>query len=174
MCDQIFLCLNKWQIFLCCYDWNACAELLLQCCMMLWIQTRSVICVSNPSPTTADSRAVCLYPCKNYRLWTILNLTTTNLIVTTSLVQSCSCCHKNNQSGWNQSVPALLVCHCCRLQCAPHGHLSSWSHWPEPALQCGNQISILHITVKILSFMFCENFRIGKKNTLATTLCCVE
>ena len=118
MCDQIFLCLNKWQIFLCCYDWNACAELLLQCCMR-WIQTRSVICVSNPNPTTADSRAVCLYPCKNYRLWTILNLTTTNLIVTTSLVQSCSCCHKNNQSGWNQSVPALLVCHCWRLQCVP-------------------------------------------------------
>ena len=65
------------------------------------------------------SRAVCLYPCKNYRLWTILNLTTTNLIVTTSLVQTCSCCHKNNQSGWNQSVSALLVCHCWRLQCGP-------------------------------------------------------
>ena len=58
MCYQIFLCLNKWQIFLCCYDWNACAELLLQCCMR-WIQTRSVICVSNPSPTTAE-QCVCI------------------------------------------------------------------------------------------------------------------
>ena len=83
------------------------------------------------------SRAVCLYPCKNYRLWTILNLTTTNLIVTTSLVQTCSCCHKNNQSGWNQCALLCLCVIAADYSVAPHGHLSSWSHWPEPnTLQC--------------------------------------
>ena len=81
------------------------------------------------------SRAVCLYPCKNYRLWTILNLTTTNLIVTTSLVQTCSCCHKNNQSGWNQSVTALLACVpllqttvCPHMVTCHHGHIDQNQH----------------------------------------------
>ena len=140
--DCVYLYLHVWsnifmfdQIFLCCYDWNACAELLLQCCMR-WIQTRSVICVSNPSPTTADSRAVCLYPCKNYRLWTILNLTTTNLIVTTSLVQSCSCCHKITKITKVVKIRVCLLCLCAIAAVWPHMVTCHHGHIDQNLIHC--------------------------------------